>query len=151
MKPLTLQRMENVMKTMRQFSIAIALLSLGAAAAANDAPMQIAGAKTVDARQIFELVAQTPNIVILDNRKDDDYASGHIEGAVRLIDTDVNAESLAKHLASKDMPVLFYCNGVKCGRAAKATEKAVHLGYTKVYYYALGMDEWNAQRLPLVR
>ncbi|MEX0751303.1 MAG: hypothetical protein WD073_00050 [Xanthobacteraceae bacterium] len=33
----------------------------------------------------------------------------------------------------------------------QATAKAVELGYAKVYYYALGMDEWNAEHLPLVR
>jgi len=140
------------MKQMSRFLIAIAaLLSLSAVATAQDAPMEIAGAKTVNARQIFDLVAATPDIVILDNRKAEDYAAGHIEGAVRLIDTDVDAESLTKHIKSKGTPVLFYCNGVKCGRAAKAAEKAVKLGYTKIYYYALGMDEWNAQQLPLVR
>jgi rhodanese-related sulfurtransferase len=128
-----------------------AVLCLGAAAAAQDAPLEITGAKTVNAREIFELVAKTPNMVILDNRKPEDFAAGRIEGAIRLLDTDVTPESLAKHVPTKDTPVLFYCNGVKCGRAAKATEKAVQLGYTKLYYYALGMDEWNAQRLPLVR
>jgi rhodanese-related sulfurtransferase len=140
------------MKSMRQFLIAMtALFALGATAAALDAPMEIAGAKTVNARQIFDLVAKTPNLVILDNRKQEDYAAGRIEGAIRLIDTDVNAETLAQHVKSKDTPVLFYCNGVKCGRAAKAAAKAVQLGYSKVYYYALGMDEWNAEKLPLVR
>ncbi|MEA2986159.1 MAG: hypothetical protein QOD94_2413 [Alphaproteobacteria bacterium] len=140
------------MKRMRCFLIAAAaLLGLAVAAVAQDAPLDIPGATTVNAKQIFDLVAKTPNIVILDNRKEDDYAAGRIEGAIRLIDTDVNAESLAKHIKSKDTPVLLYCNGVKCGRAAKAAEKAVQLGYTKIYYYALGMDEWNAERLPLVR
>ena len=140
------------MKPLRRlFVAAAALLSFGMTALAQDAPMEIPGAKTVNAKQIFELVNMTPDMVILDNRKEEDFAAGHVEGAIRLIDTDVNAESLAKHLKSKDTPVLFYCNGVKCGRAAKAAEKAVQLGYTRVYYYALGMDEWNAQRLPLVR
>jgi rhodanese-related sulfurtransferase len=141
------------MTYLRNFVIAAiaATFSLILPAAAQDAPLEIAGAKTVNARQIFELVAKTPNIVILDNRKPEDFAAGHIEGAVRLIDTDVNSETLAKQVPTKDTPVLFYCNGVKCGRAAKATEKAVELGYAKVYYYALGMDEWNSQRLPLMR
>jgi rhodanese-related sulfurtransferase len=140
------------MKRMHSFLIVMAtLLGLGTMAVAQDAPMEITGARTVNAKDIFDLVAKTPNMVILDNRKAEDYAAGHIEGAIRLIDTDVDAESLAKHVVSKDRPVLFYCNGVKCGRAAKAAEKAVQLGYAKVYYYALGMDEWNAQKLPLVR
>ena len=140
------------MKAMRTFFIVLtASLGLCAVAAAQDAPIRIEGAKTVSSKQVFKLIAKNREIVILDNRKEEDYAAGHIEGAIRLIDTDVNAESLARHVESKDTPVLFYCNGVKCGRAAKAAEKAVKLGYSKVYYYALGMDEWNTKRLPLVR
>jgi rhodanese-related sulfurtransferase len=140
------------MTSIRNLLLAVAaILSLASPATAQDAPSQIDGAKTVNAQEIFELVTKTPSMVILDNRKPEDFAAGHIEGAVRLLDTDVSAETLAAHITTKGTPVLFYCNGVKCGRAAKATEKAVQLGYTKVYYYALGMDEWNSQRLPLVR
>ncbi len=140
------------MTPIRTFLFAIAaMLSFSTVAAAQEAPLEIAGAKTVNAEQIFELVAKTPNIVILDNRKPEDYAAGHIEGAIRLIDTDISPETLGKNVAAKDTPILFYCNGVKCGRAAKATAKAIELGYTKIYYYALGMDEWNAQRLPVAR
>jgi rhodanese-related sulfurtransferase len=120
-------------------------------AAAQDAPTTIAGATTVDAKQIVDLIGKDQNLVILDNRKVEDFSAGHIEGAVRLIDTDVSADSLAKHIKSKDAAVLFYCNGLKCGRAAKAAEKASQLGYTKIYYYAAGMDEWNKQGLPLVK
>jgi rhodanese-related sulfurtransferase len=140
------------MMLVRSFFLATAIaLGLGASALAQDAPMQINGATTVNAKQIFDLIDKHPNLVILDNRKEEDFAAGRIEGAIRMIDTDVSAETLAKHIASKNTPVLFYCNGVKCGRAAKATEKALHLGYTKVFYYALGMDEWNKEALPLVK
>jgi rhodanese-related sulfurtransferase len=140
------------MRTLRIFLIVVTgLFSWGAVAAAQDAPIRIDGAKTVTSKQVFKLIAKTPDLVIFDNRKAEDYDAGHIEGAIRLVDTDVNAESLAKHVMSKDTPMLFYCNGVKCGRAAKAVEKAVQLGYSDVYYYALGMDEWNAKRYPLVR
>jgi rhodanese-related sulfurtransferase len=120
-------------------------------ASAQDAPTTITGATTVDAKQIVDLIGKEQSLIILDNRKVEDFSAGHIEGAVRLIDTDVSADSLAKHVKAKDAPVLFYCNGLKCGRAAKAAEKAVQLGYTKIYYYAAGMDEWNKQGLPLVR
>lgn len=133
------------------FAAAAMILGLAAPVPAQDAPMQITGAVTVSAQQIFELINKNPRLVILDNRKVEDFAAGHIEGAIRLIDTDVSADMLAKYLPTKDTAVLFYCNGVKCGRAAKATEKAIQLGYTNVYYYALGMDEWNKQELPLVR
>jgi rhodanese-related sulfurtransferase len=140
------------MTSVRMVSLAFAaLLGMVAVASAEDAPMQISGANTVNAKQIFGLINKDPKLVILDNRKEEDYAAGHIEGAVRLLDTDVSSDTLAKYLSSKDVSVLFYCNGVKCGRAAKAAAKAVELGYTKVYYYALGMQEWNKEGLPLVK
>jgi rhodanese-related sulfurtransferase len=128
-----------------------ALLALALPALAQDAPLQIKGATTVNAKEIIDLITKNPDMVILDNRKAEDFAAGHIEGAVRLIDTDVTPESLAKAVKAKDVAVLFYCNGLKCGRAAKAAEKAIELGYSKVFYYALGMEEWNKQGLPVMR
>jgi rhodanese-related sulfurtransferase len=126
-------------------------LAVASPAAFADAPSAIAGAKTVDAEGIIALVGGQPDLVILDNRKAEDFNAGSLEGAVRLIDTDVNAETLAKHVPSKTAPVLFYCKGLNCGRAAKAVETALSHGYTNVYYYALGMDEWNRKGLPVVK
>jgi rhodanese-related sulfurtransferase len=128
------------------------LFGLDSAARADGAPVEIKGATTVNADGVIDLVEKNAKLVILDNRSAADYEAGHIEGAVRLIDTDiVNEAVLAKHVKSKETPVLFYCNGLKCGRAAKATTKAVEWGYTKVHYYALGMEEWKQRSLPLVR
>lgn len=129
----------------------LAVLCVAAPVMAQDAPMEIKGTKTVTAEQIVDLVTKKPNLVVLDNRKPEDFAAGHIEGAIRLIDTDVTAEALAKHIKSKETPVLFYCNGLKCGRAAKAAAIAVEQGYKEVYYYALGIDEWSKKGLPLVK
>jgi rhodanese-related sulfurtransferase len=140
------------MTIFRSLALALAaLLALALPALAQDAPMQIKGATTVNAKEIIDLITKNPDMVILDNRKAEDFAAGHIEGAVRLIDTDVTPESLAKAVKAKDVAVLFYCNGLKCGRAAKAAEKAIELGYSKVFYYALGMEEWNKQGLPVMR
>lgn len=126
-------------------------MALAGAANADLAPTELKGATTVNADQIVDIIGKSPDLVVLDNRKAEDFAAGHIEGAVRLIDTDVNAETLAKHVKTKDTPVLFYCNGLKCGRAAKAAQAAVGLGYSKVFYYALGMEEWNKKGLPVVK
>jgi rhodanese-related sulfurtransferase len=121
-------------------------------ALADDTPMEIKGAKTVNADAVIELIQKTDNLVIIDNRSVADYEAGHIEGSVRMSDTDMTDEAmLAQHVKSKDASVLFYCNGLKCGRAAKATMKAVEWGYRNVYYYALGLEEWKQREFPLMR
>ena len=129
-------------------------LTLGCAsnALAEGAPMEIKGAKTVNADAVIELIQKTNNLVILDNRSAADYEAGHIEGSARLIDTDITSEAaIAQYVKTKGTPVLFYCNGLKCGRAAKAVLKATEWGYQNVYYYALGLEEWKQRELPLVR
>ena len=115
------------------------------------APMTIDGAATVDAEGVIALITDHADLVILDNRREADYAAGHIEGAIRLIDTDITGpDVLAGVVPGTDAPVLFYCNGLSCGRAANAVAMAVGWGYSNVHYYALGMEEWSALGLPLV-
>jgi rhodanese-related sulfurtransferase len=139
-----------------RLAMAVVALSFGlsqvlAQVPTQEAPTQIGGAKTLDSKGVIELISTTPDLAIVDNRTKADFDSGHIEGAVNIVDTDMTAESvLAAAVKSKAAPVLFYCNGVKCGRAAKATAKAVGWGYSHVYYYALGILDWKANQFPLV-
>jgi rhodanese-related sulfurtransferase len=115
-----------------------------------DAPTQITGAQTVDYSKVIELIQKTDNFVIFDNRVAPDYQAGHIEGAIGLTDTDVTEENiLSKHIKTKETPILFYCNGMKCGRAANTVNKAVSWGYKNIYYYAGGMEDWKNRNLPI--
>ncbi|MEX2630335.1 MAG: rhodanese-like domain-containing protein [Tistlia sp.] len=139
------------MKTLKLALAALAVTLFASLPAHADAPVEIPGATTVDADGVIALFDQHPDLIVLDNRKEKDFSAGHIEGAERLVDTDVNADTLAAVLPSKDAPVLMYCNGLKCGRAANAVQSALGLGYSKVYYYAKGMEEWNAKGLPVAK
>jgi len=144
-----------MLTTIRTVLMAMAaVFALGGTAMAADdadkAPMQIDGATTVDAERIIEMFQSNDDLTIIDSRKPGDYEAGHIETAINLVNTNTNADTLKQHVASKDTPVLFYCNGVKCGRAADAVRKAVDVGYENIYYYALGMAEWKDKGLPLV-
>lgn len=113
------------------------------------APSSIEGAITVNTEEVIELIDELDDLVVIDSRKDKDFNAGHIEDSVHLINTNTNAETLAEVLATKDTPVMFYCNGERCGRAAKAVVHAVEAGYTKVYYFYRGMGEWKESGLPI--
>ena len=124
--------------------------NLSSLSLAEDAPLEIKGAKTVDCNGVIDLIATTPSLVVIDNRTQADFDSGHIEGAIRILDTDMTQELLAGAVKTKESPVVFYCNGVKCGRAAHATTKALKWGYARVYYYAEGIHDWKVNQFPLV-
>jgi len=113
-------------------------------------PEFIDGTTRVNAEQMIELVDKYANLVIVDSRKASDYEKGYIEGSSSLPDTQTSAESLHKVIDSKQTPVVFYCNGVKCGRSLKAAKVAIDSGYKLVYWFRGGMEEWEAKGLPVV-
>ncbi|MDP2878861.1 MAG: rhodanese-like domain-containing protein [Sulfuricella sp.] len=131
---------------------ALGLISAAALAQAPPiAPMEIAGATTVNYEGLIDLIEKTPGLVVVDSRLLADYRKGHIGKAINIVNDEMTEAVLASHVATKQKPVLFYCQGLTCGRSAAAVKIAVGWGYTKVYYYPLGVDEWSKQGMPLVR
>lgn len=117
--------------------------------AETKAPEFIDGTKRVTAEEVVELATNTPDLIIIDARKTSDRESaGWIEGSVGLPDYDTDAETLAKHVPSKTTPVLFYCNGVKCGRSVKSSKVAVESGYKNIYWFRGGWEEWTEKGMP---
>jgi hypothetical protein len=76
--------------------VAASLVAAGCLAGPTDAranaPELTAGAATVDAEGVIELVQGRSDLVVLDTRRQGDVDEGRIEGAVRLIDDDLERE-----------------------------------------------------------
>jgi rhodanese-related sulfurtransferase len=125
------------------------------AVSAESAPMEIRGAVKVSAEEVFSLFESTPGLVIVDSRLADGPSSGRaqgfIEGSVSLPDIRTDCTALARVIPKKDTPALFYCNGPKCGRSAKAIEVARGCGYRKMYWFRGGFEEWLEKGYPYVK
>lgn len=115
------------------------------------APDKIPGTKKVVAEDIFELVEKIPNLLIIDARIRMDRKQGYIEGSVSLPDLETNCKSLAKEIPDKHTAVLFYCNGVKCGRSVKSSRKALKCGYDNIYWFRGGFEEWKQKGFPYIK
>jgi len=126
-------------------------LGSGAVFAKEDTPETLAGTTKVNAEQLIEILQSNPDLVVIDSRKPSDRAKGFMEASIGLPNTDTNEVSLAKHLKSKTTPVAFYCNGTKCGRSYAAAKIALGLGYTKIYWFRGGWDEWVQKGLPIMK
>ena len=127
------------------------LVTNTALAEKKDMPEQLDGTTRVSAEELIELVETAPDLVIIDARKFSDHAKGWIEGSISLPNTETNEASLAKHIPTKSTPVLFYCNGVKCGRSSESAKIALSLGYSKIYWFRGGMDEWETKGYPVIK
>jgi rhodanese-related sulfurtransferase len=116
----------------------------------KEVPQFIEGTVRVSAEEMIELVEKYDDLVIIDARKKSDVAKGFIEGSVSIPNTETTAASLASAIPSKSTPVAFYCNGIKCGRSVKSAKIALAEGYSKIFWFRGGMQEWEAKGLPLV-
>jgi len=114
-------------------------------------PETIDGSTRVDAEGVIELVNEVPALVFIDSRIRSDRAQGYIEGSVSLPDVDTDCDSLARLIPEKTAPVLFYCNGVKCGRSGKAVKIAIDCGYRTIYWFRGGFQEWLAKGYPFLQ
>lgn len=115
------------------------------------APETLKGAITVGVSTATELIVNTPNLLIVDSRKEVEYLKGHIQGSVNLLDTEMTLEKLGKHAPDKSTPILFYCNGKRCLRSSRASTKAIEWGYKSIYWFRGGWNEWVEKGMPISR
>lgn len=113
-------------------ALLLALLCTGLALAVKGDPEA--------AEQGWSLVAN--GALLVDVRSEEEYQSGHIEGAVNVPHTDTQA--LAEIIGTdKNQPVVLYCgSGRRAGLAQEALES---LGYTAVFN-ASGYEAMDATR-----
>ena len=111
-------------------------------------PDEIPGTTKVDAEGVLSLVEKVPGLIIVDSRISGDRKHGYLEGSFSLPDTNTDCDTLETVIPKKSSPALFYCNGVKCGRSVVAIRIALKCGYTKLYWFRGGFEQWQAKHYP---
>ncbi len=85
--------------------------------------------------------------VLVDVREADEYAAGHIPGAVHMSRGLLEFKmSGSPELAARDLNIVLYCK--TSGRAALAAVQLQAMGYLKVSSIAGGFDAWVAAGKP---
>jgi len=88
--------------------------------------------------------------VLIDVREDDEFASGHLPGAIHISRGLLEFKlSGTPALAARDLKVVLYCK--TSGRAALAAAVMQDMGYLDVVSIAGGFDAWVAAGRPVVK
>ena len=125
------------------FFIILPLLAAGIACADDYlSPDSIEGATTIDAESLIELAGELDDLVIIDSRIHSDRRQGYIPGSASLPDTETDCSSLFRVIYRKNTPSVFYCNGPRCNRSDHAIKIAVECGYSNLYWFRGGFEEW---------
>jgi len=82
-----------------------------------------------EAKEVF---ATPGNYIILDVRRTDEFAEGHIPGAINVVNEDIGAEQ-PEELPDLDQAIFVYCRSGR--RSKEASAKLAALGYTNIYEF----------------
>ncbi len=137
-----------------QALLGLLALTASAGAAATDRAAHTdlsAGITLIQAEDVIRLARDHDDLIIIDSRTLADRQMGYIEDSIALPDDQTTCDALSKLSRKRDRPLLFYCNGVKCARSHRALQQASACGYSRLYWFKGGYEEWQAKRFPLLR
>ena len=87
------------------------------------------------------LMEQESGYIILDVRRADEFAAGHILGAINVANESIGTDEISE-LPDKDQLIMVYCRSGR--RSKEASEKLVQLGYTNVVEFG-GILDWKGE------
>ena len=106
----------------------------------------ISNSQTNTYRQItmdeaVNMMAEESGYIILDVRRPDEFAAGHIPGAINVANETIGTAEIPE-LPDKNQLIMVYCRSGR--RSKEASEKLVKLGYTNIVEFG-GILDWNGE------
>ena len=104
----------------------------------GDTEMNYTSITMEEAREIF---ATDGDYIILDVRRADEFAAGHIPGAINVANENI-ADTQPAELSDKDQVIYVYCRSGN--RSKQASAKLAAMGYTNIIEFG-GIIDWTGQ------
>jgi len=131
--------------THHPYLVGAAVLAL-AVVITYESRMQSAAFASISSQDLIRLMNQ--GALVLDIRKPDEFASGHVNGAKHLpSDQILKAGDSFKRF--KEKPVIVYCDSGSL--AAAAVRQLIEQGFTKAFTLRGGFASWRAENLPIAK
>ena len=99
------------------------------------------GYEQITQDKAMQMMQEQSGYLIVDVRRPDEFAEGHIKGAVNVPNEGIGDEMPAE-LPDKDQMLFIYCRSGN--RSKEASAKLAKLGYTKVYEFG-GINTWEGE------
>ena len=87
------------------------------------------------------MMAQETGYIILDVRRPDEYAAGHIPNAINVPNESIGTDEIPE-LPDKNQLIMVYCRSGR--RSKEASAKLVKLGYTNIVEFG-GILDWKGE------
>lgn len=91
--------------------------------------------------EAVEMMESESDYIILDVRRPDEFATGHIPNAINIPNESIDTDEISE-LPDKDQLILVYCRSGN--RSKQASQKLVKLGYSNVVEFG-GINDWKGE------
>ena len=115
-----------------------ALMFAGCAGTSNN---QTNTYRQISMDEAVTMMAQETGYIILDVRRPDEFAAGHIPNAINVPNETIGTAEIPE-LPDKDQLIMVYCRSGR--RSKEASEKLVKLGYTNIVEFG-GILDWKGE------
>ena len=116
-------------------AVAALMAALLAACGASSKPSY----RQITADEAAQMMQEETDFVLLDVRTQEEYASGHIPGAICIPNETIGSEEIPE-LPDKDQLILVYCRSGN--RSKQASQKLAEQDYTNVVEFG-GINGWT--------
>ena len=118
--------------------ILLALMFTGCAGTSNS---QTNTYRQITMDEAVTMMAQETGYIILDVRRPDEFAAGHIPNAINVPNESIGTDDIPE-LPDKDQLIMVYCRSGR--RSKEASEKLVKLGCTNIVEFG-GILDWKGE------
>ena len=115
--------------------ILLSALMLSGCAGTSDKQTNTYRSITMD--EALTVMAEETGYIILDVRRPDEFAAGHISNAINVPNETIGTSEIPE-LPDKDQLIMVYCRSGR--RSKEASEKLVKLGYTNIVEFGGILD-----------
>ena len=126
---------------MKRKHIPLALCALLLFAGCGATAPQEPSYRQIDMAEAIAMMEAETGYIILDVRTVEEFAAGHIPGAINIPNEAIGTEEIPE-LPNKAQRILVYCRSGN--RSKQASEKLVALGYTNIVEFG-GIISWPGQ------
>lgn len=103
---------------------------------------------SISREQIKDLLDRRVAVTLVEALPEKYFNDVHLPGAVQINydEVDVKAPRL---LSDKSAKIVVYCSNLSCTNSAKAAARLVQIGYSNVFKYAEGKQDWIEAGFPI--
>ena len=107
--------------------------------------------ETISRDELKQILINGHDAVLVEVLGPDEFERFHLPRAVNVPFDDEFDGRIQRAVPNRGQPVVLYCRDAECRASEQAAERMAALGYSAVYAYEAGKEDWHAAGLQIER